>query len=211
MCLFLQVTKCTRKGASCPYLFLIVDDPITYLKGGLLIFSIMSKWYQPVFDPTLRHKKNKIWNVESESILCLEGISTHLYVLLDISRWDQVDVCSHCSPRYLDGIKLLQRGGGGRVGRGCWGRGQLLVIIKYSRIRYRTELRCVWQILRRRTSSRFSKRLRKSMRAKLQPSIFTVSAHLQKKTLVNITFYMCIKSFQVSDSESSESELEDVI
>ena len=26
----------------------------------------------------------------------------------------------------------------------------------------------------------------------------------------NITFYMCIKSFQVSDSESSESELEDV-
>ena len=117
---------------------------------------------------------------------------------------------SLCSPRYLDGIKLLQRGGGGRVGRGCWGGGQLLVIIKYSRIRYRTELRCVWQILRRRTSSRFSKRLRKSMRAKLQPSIFTVRTHLQKKTLVNITFYMCIKSFQVSDSESSESESKDV-
>ena len=49
------------------------------------------------------------------------------------------------------------------------------------------------------------------MRAKLQPSIFTVSTLLHKKTLVNITFYMCIKSFQVSDSESSESESEDVI
>ena len=49
------------------------------------------------------------------------------------------------------------------------------------------------------------------MRAKLQPSIFTVSTHLQKKTLVNITFYMCIKSFQVSNSEYLESESEDVI
>ena len=24
-----------------------------------------------------------------------------------ISQWDQVDVCSLCSPRYLDGIKLM--------------------------------------------------------------------------------------------------------
>ena len=106
------------------------------LKGWLIYIFYYVKmisasiWQQDLdtTDPTLRPKQNKIWNVESESILCLEGISTHLYVLLDISRWDQVDVCSHCSPRYLDGIKLLQRGGGGRVGRGCWGRGQLLVI-----------------------------------------------------------------------------------
>ena len=51
-----KLTKCSRKGASCPYFFLVVDDPITNLKS-----------------------------VESESILCLEGISTHLYVLLYIS------------------------------------------------------------------------------------------------------------------------------
>ena len=63
-----------------------------------------SIWQQDLdtTDPTLRPKQNKIWNVESESILCLEGISTHLYVLIDISmgsscckegeegEWDEV-------------------------------------------------------------------------------------------------------------------------
>ena len=140
MCLFPQVwtlTKSSRKGASCPYFFLIVDDPITNLKGGLLIFSTMLKWYLPVFD-------NKTWTPQTQ--LCgpnrtksemlkvkVSCISTEypLISLIDIWMGSSWYMCSHCSYRYLDGIKLLQRGGGGRVGRGCWRRGQLLVIILY--------------------------------------------------------------------------------
>ena len=120
-------------------------------------------------------------------------------------------MCSLCSPRYLDGIKLLQRGGGGRVGRGCWGGGQLLVIIKYSRIGYRTELRCLW-CLKAKNVIKILEEVEKKHESQAAAKYIHCEYPLaEKKTLVNITFYVCIKSFLVSDSESSESESEDVI
>ena len=189
-----------------------IDNQISQVINLPLCYSIFTRIYSHLLAFTRIYSHSKLIIIARTKFprgFFAYRVESHLgswyYSVFDTNLivWRKWNTCHPVSPRYLDGIKLLQRGGGGRVGRGCWGGGQLLVIIKYSRTRYRIELRCLWQILRRRTSSRFSKRLRKSMRAKLQPSIFTVSAHLQKKTLVNITFYMCIKSFQVSDSESS--------